>query len=223
MTGKQKTITIAIDGTFASGKGTLGKHLSAHYGLSYLDTGKLYRAVAKAVIDSGGDPDNARDAKAAVSAIDTNQLDDPILKSGPIGAAASKVAVHTAVRAALFDFQRGFAAKPPADKNGAILDGRDIGTVIYPDADVKLYIDAAPQERARRRHAELMGYGEDISLETVAAQLSERDARDSGRANAPLKPAKDAHLIDTTGLSIEAVLERAIAIIDNLCRDKLAK
>lgn len=223
MTGKHKAIIIAIDGTFASGKGTLGKRLAAHYALSYLDTGKLYRAVAKAVIDSGGEPDSAHDAQAAVNKIDTDQLGDPILKSGPIGAAASKVAVHPDVRAALFDFQREFAANPPAGKHGAVLDGRDIGTVICPNADVKLYIDAAPPERARRRHAELIGYGEDISFETVAAQLGERDARDSSRANAPLKPAKDAHLIDTTGLSIEAVLQRAISIVDTLCRDKLAK
>lgn len=219
MTGKHRVI--AIDGTFASGKGTLGKRLAAHYGLAYLDTGKLYRAAAKAVLDIGGNPDDAGDAEAAVHKIDTSQLDDPILKSGPIGAAASKVAVHPGVRAALFDFQRSFAANPPAltaskNAHGAVLDGRDIGTVICPDADVKLYIDAAPQERARRRHAELTGYGEDISLATVSAQLAERDARDSGRATAPLKPAADAHLIDTTGLSIDAVLARAISVIECL-------
>lgn len=205
---------ISIDGTFASGKGTLGKRLAAHYDLAYLDTGKLYRAVAKAVLDADGDPDNATDAAEAVANIDTGALDDPILKSGPIGAAASKVAVHPNVRAALFDFQQGFAANPPQGKKGAILDGRDIGTVICPHATVKFYIDASPDERARRRHAELIGYGEDITLETVAAQLAERDARDSGRKTAPLKPASDAHLIDTTGLSVKEVLERAITIVD---------
>lgn len=207
-------LVISIDGTFASGKGTLGKRLAAHYGLAYLDTGKLYRAVAKAVLDAGGDPDDADDSEAAVKHIDTNALSDPILKSGPIGAAASKVAVHPGVRAALFDFQRDFAANPPNGAKGAVLDGRDIGTVICPDATVKFYIDAAADERARRRHAELTGYGEDITLETVSTQLAERDARDSGRETAPLKPAPDAHLIDTTGLSIAEVLGRAARLVD---------
>ena len=201
-------LVIAIDGTFASGKGTLGKRLAAHYSLAYLDTGKLYRAVAKAVLDSGGNPDKAEDAKAAVAKIDTASLNDPILKSGMIGAAASKVAIHTDVRAALFDFQRDFAAQ------GAVLDGRDIGTVICPDATVKLYVDAKAEERAKRRHAELLGYGEDISLSTVAAQLAERDARDTGRKEAPLKPAADAHLLDTTHLSIEEAFNAARQLVD---------
>ncbi len=197
---------IAIDGTFASGKGTLAKRLAAHFGLAYLDTGKLYRAVAHAVLLSGGDPDDAQTCAAAAQALDTSALDDPILKSGGVGAAASKVAVHKAVRAALFDFQRAFAAR------GAVLDGRDIGTVICPDADVKLYVDAAPEERARRRHMELIGYGEDISYETVLMQLKERDARDAGRIEAPLKPAADAHLLDTTDLSIDAAFDAAVRV-----------
>ena len=199
---------IAIDGTFASGKGTLGKGLSAHYGLAYLDTGKLYRATAKRVLDAGGDVTNSADGTAAARQVTAEELADPILKSGPIGAAASKVSVHPDVRAALLDFQRSFAAK------GGILDGRDIGTVICPNADVKLYVTATPDERAKRRHKELSGYGETLSVEDVLAQLIERDTRDSTRAAAPLKPAEDAHMLDTSGLSIQEVLNAAIEICD---------
>ena len=201
---------IAIDGTFASGKGTLGKRLADHYGLPYLDTGKLYRAVGHALIKAGNDPSDAGKAALAAKALDVKILSNPVLKSGDVAVAASKVAVHPEVRAALFQFQRDFA------KSGAVLDGRDIGTVICPDADVKLYIDAAPEERARRRHLELTGYGEDISLETVLAQLIERDTRDKTRKEAPLKPADDAHLIDTTHLVIEAVFDLAVEIIDGV-------
>ena len=201
---------IAIDGTFASGKGTLGKRLADHYGLPYLDTGKLYRAVGHALIKAGDDPSDAGKAALAAKALDVKILSDPILKSGNVAVAASKVAVHPEVRTALFQFQRDFA------KSGAVLDGRDIGTVICPDADVKLYIDAAPEERARRRHLELTAYGEDISLETVLAQLTERDTRDKTRKEAPLKPADDAHLIDTTHLGIEAVFDLAVEIIDGI-------
>ncbi len=199
---------IAIDGTFASGKGTLGKGLAAHYGLPYLDTGKLYRATAKRVLDAGGDVALSADGTLAAKAITAEDLADPILKSGPIGAAASKVSVHPDVRAALFNFQRAFAA------HAGVLDGRDIGTVICPDADVKLYVTASQTERAKRRHAELTGYGEELSVEEVLAQLIERDTRDSTRAAAPLKPAEDAHMIDTTGLNIEEVLQIAIKICD---------
>ena len=199
---------IAIDGTFASGKGTLGKGLAAHYGLPYLDTGKLYRATAKRVLDAGGDVSNSEDGTRAAKSIVADELSDPILKSGPIGAAASKVSVHPDVRAALFDFQRDFA------EAGGVLDGRDIGTVICPDADVKLYVTATQIERANRRHAELTGYGETLSVDDVLAQLIERDTRDSTRAAAPLKPAEDAHLLDTTGLGIEDVLQAAIEICD---------
>ena len=199
---------IAIDGTFASGKGTLGKGLAKHYGLPYLDTGKLYRATAKRVLDLGGDVENSEDGTRAAKLISPKELSDPILKSGPIGAAASKVSVHPDVRAALFDFQRDFAAA------GGILDGRDIGTVICPDADLKLYVTATREERAKRRHTELTGYGETLSVEEVLSQLIERDTRDSTRAAAPLKPAKDAHMLDTTGLSIAEVLAAAIEICD---------
>ena len=199
---------IAIDGTFASGKGTLGKGLAAHYGLPYLDTGKLYRATAKRVLDASGDVDNSKDGTRAANLITPDELSDPILKSGPIGAAASKVSVHPDVRTALFEFQRNFA------KAGGVLDGRDIGTVICPDADVKLYVTATQIERAKRRHKELRGYGEALSVDDVLSQLIERDTRDSTRAIAPLKPAEDAHLLDTTGLTIEEVLQAAIEICD---------
>lgn len=201
---------IAIDGTFASGKGTLAKSLAEHYGYHYLDTGKLYRAAARDLLLAGEDPNDAGVATRFAKAIDPNTLGDPGLKQSEVAAAASKLAVHKNVRAALLDFQRSFAAQSP----GAVMDGRDIGTVICPDADVKLFIDAKPTERARRRHAELIGYGETISQETVAAQLAERDARDSGRTEAPLKAAVDAHLIDTTDVSIKDVMDMAVRIVD---------
>ena len=204
----RKRFTIAIDGTFSSGKGTLASKLAAHYGLPYLDTGKLYRAVAKRVIDAGADPENGADCAVFATSLTPDELSDPILKSGPIGAMASRVAVHPPVRAALLAFQQDFAAK------GAVLDGRDIGTVICPDAEVKLFVDADATERARRRHLELTGYGEDITYEMVLAQLRERDARDSGRDIAPLKPAENAHLLDTTNLSIERAFEVAITLCD---------
>lgn len=216
MTEKPKTI--AIDGTFASGKGTLAKRLAAYYSLAYMDTGKLYRATAKATLDAGGDPDNAADAAKAAKSLGQGKLDeklsDPVLKSGAIGAAASKVAVHPDVRAALLDLQRNFAAQ------GAVLDGRDIGTVICPDADVKLYVDAKPEIRAERRHKELVGYGEDTSFETVLAQLRERDARDMGRKDAPLKPAEDAHFLDSSHLSIDEAFKGACRIIDAVMAGK---
>jgi len=205
---------IAVDGTFASGKGTLGKALAAHYGLAYLDTGKLYRATAKRVLDAGGDVANEADGETAALNLSPDDLTNPILKSGPIGAAASKVSIHPKVRAALLAFQRDFAAK------GGVLDGRDIGTVICTDADVKLYVTATQKERAKRRHAELTGYGEDLTVDQVLAQLIERDTRDSTRAIAPLKPAADAHLLDTTDMSIEAVLSAAIEICDTVLKQR---
>lgn len=199
---------IAIDGTFASGKGTLGKRLAAHYGLAYLDTGKLYRAVGYALMQAGDDPDNPAHAAKAAKALTGQELDDPVLKSGEVAVNASKVAIHPEVRQALFQFQRDFAAK------GAVLDGRDIGTVICPDADVKFYVDAKAEIRAKRRHKELTGYGEDITLGTVLAQLIERDNRDKNRIEAPLKAADDAHLIETSDLGIDEVFETAVQITD---------
>ena len=201
-------LTIAIDGTFSSGKGTLSKRLAAHYGLACLDTGKLYRAVARDVLAAGVSLADGEQAAVIAAQIDPSTLGDPYLKSGEIGAAASKVSVHPPVRAALLAFQRDFAAK------GAVLDGRDIGTVICPDADAKLFVNADPNVRAERRYQELLGYGEDVTLAGVLADLTERDHRDMNRATAPLKPAADAHLLDTTDLSIERAVSTAIRMID---------
>jgi len=205
---------IAIDGTLASGKGTLAKKLAAHYKLPHLDTGKLYRAVGYAVLQSGGDPENTQTATAAAQAVDLSSLDDPALLQDDIANAASKVAVIPAVRAALLAAQKTFAAQSA----GAVLDGRDIGTVICPDADVKLFIDALPEIRARRRYDELIRLGKAAEYDLVFKQLVERDHRDSTRADAPLKAAADAHILDTTHLTPEDVLARAIHIIDAIIK-----
>ncbi|MEP1229117.1 MAG: (d)CMP kinase, partial [Litorimonas sp.] len=182
--------------------------LSGHYNLPYLDTGKLYRAAAKAVLDAGGDVNDANDAARAAMTLDLTALDDPILKSGPIGEAASKLSIHPQVRNALLTLQRDFAAKD------GILDGRDIGTVICPDATVKIYVTADAKVRAQRRYKELLGYGEDITYETVLSQLHERDNRDMNRKIAPLRPAEDAHLLDTSELDIDAAFLAAVRICD---------
>jgi cytidylate kinase len=207
-------LTIAIDGTFSSGKGTLSRRIAAHYGLACLDTGKLYRAVARDVLASGGSVEDAEFAATVASRIDASTLDDPALKSGGMGAAASKVSVHPPVRAALLAFQREFASK------GAVLDGRDIGTVICPDADAKLFVDADPEVRAERRYRELLGYGEDVTLAGVLSDLRERDHRDMNRATAPLKPAVDAHLLDTSDLSIDHAVSVAVNVIDAVLNAK---
>ena len=199
---------IAIDGTFSSGKGTLAKQLAAHYGLPHLDTGKLYRAVARDVLAAGVSVDDADQAARIASRIDATTLDDPYLKSGEIGAAASKVSVHPAVRQALFEFQRDFAAR------GAVLDGRDIGTVICPGADVKLFVTASLEVRAQRRVAEMAERGIDANLDDIRDDLARRDERDANRPISPLKKADDAHLLDTTNLDIEAAVAAAKAIID---------
>lgn len=207
-------LTIAIDGTFSSGKGTLSRRIAAHYGLACLDTGKLYRAVARDVLASGGSVDDADYAVKIASNLDASTLSDPALKSGGMGSAASKVSVHPPVRAALLTFQREFALR------GAVLDGRDIGTVICPDADAKLFVDADPAVRAQRRYQELLGYGEDVTLAGVLADLTERDHRDMNRAIAPLRPAVDAHLLDTTDLSIDRAVSVAINVIDAVLNAK---
>ena len=201
-------LMIAIDGTFSSGKGTLAKRLAVHYDLSHLDTGKLYRAVARDVLAAGGSLEDAEFAAKIAAKIDPDTLHDPVLKSGGMGSAASKVSVHPPVRTALFEFQRSFAAK------GAVLDGRDIGTVICPDADVKLFVDAKPEVRAERRFSELRGYGEEVSFDEVLDALRDRDHRDMNRATAPLRPAADAHLLDTTHLSIDGAVSTAVEMID---------
>jgi CMP/dCMP kinase len=201
---------IAIDGPAASGKGTLGKKLAAHFGLRHLDTGLIYRAVAKAVIDAGKQPDDAAAAVAAAKALDPASFDEAALKIPAIGEAASVVSAIPEVRAALLAFQRDFAAKPP----GAVLDGRDIGTVICPDADVKIFVTATPEARARRRAAEYRAAGRNITDEAVLADIRSRDERDSNRSVAPLKQAPDAHLLDTTHLDIDAAIRAAIDIVE---------
>jgi cytidylate kinase len=201
---------IAIDGTTSSGKGTLAKRLAKHYGLLHLDTGLLYRAVAHAALTKGIDFSDERTCVLLAEHVDLAEFDERELRGAGVGAAASVVASMGAVRRALFDLQRKFATRP----GGAVLDGRDIGTVIAPDADVKLWIDASVEERARRRFKELSGLGEDVTEEGVLAQLKERDARDATRKDAPMKPADDAVWIDTTALTPEETFAKAAAIVE---------
>ncbi len=201
---------IAIDGPAASGKGTLGKRLAAHYGLRHLDTGLLYRAVAKAVLDAGHRPDDPARAAAAARSLDPMTFDEAALKGPAVGEAASVVSAIGEVRAALFDFQRVFAATPP----GAVLDGRDIGTVICPDADVKIFVTATPQVRAQRRTREFRAAGSAADEAEILADIMRRDARDTSRAVAPLKKAADAHELDTTLLDVEQAVVAAIAIVE---------
>ncbi len=201
---------IAIDGPAASGKGTLGKRLAAHYGLRHLDTGLIYRAVTKALVDADDRLDDVDRAVAAANALDPGGFDEKALKSHAIGEAASIVSALPEVRAALLAFQRDFGRAPP----GAVLDGRDIGTVIFPDADVKIYVDATPEIRARRRAAEIASTGGAVSEAEVLADIRRRDERDTRRAAAPLRPAPDAHLLDTTHLDIDAAFWAAIDIVE---------
>jgi cytidylate kinase len=201
---------IAIDGPAASGKGTLGKRLAGHFGLRHLDTGLIYRAVAKALIDAGHALDAREPAVIAARALDPAQFDEIALKSHPIGEAASIVSAIPEVRAALIAFQRDFGRAPP----GAVLDGRDIGTVILPDADVKIFVTATPEMRACRRAAELERAGERVNEADVLADIRRRDERDSNRAAAPLKAAADAHLLDTTHLDIDAAFRAAVDIVE---------
>ena len=201
---------IAIDGPAASGKGTLAKRLAAHYGLHHLDTGVIYRAVAKALLDGGHDLTDEARAVAAAITLDPDKFGDPELKSQRIGDAASVVSAIASVREALVNFQRQFAADPP----GAVLDGRDIGTVICPHADVKIFVVADPKVRARRRTLEARARGENADEALVLADILRRDERDQNRAVAPLKPAPDAHLLDNSHLDIEAGVRAAIDIVE---------
>lgn len=201
---------IAIDGPTASGKGTVAAGVARHFGLKRLDTGALYRAVGLAVLDAGGDPSDPHAAVAAAEALDLAQIDEHRIRSSAVGLAASKVASISAVRAALLRAQRSFAADPA----GAVLDGRDIATVICPDADVKLFVTASLDARTQRRLAELQNRGENIAFEQLKAQIAERDERDINRAEAPLRQADDAYLLDTTTLSVAESVAAAVAIIE---------
>jgi CMP/dCMP kinase len=201
---------IAIDGPAASGKGTLGKRLAGHYGLPHLDTGLIYRAVAKALLDAGHSPEDRMRARAAAEALDPSRFDEAALKAQAVGAAASLVSAIPEVRSVVLAFQRDFGRAPP----GAVLDGRDIGTVIFPDADVKIFVTASPEVRARRRAAELEQAGGRIDEAEVLADIRRRDERDSTRAVAPLRAAPDAYLLDTTHLDIDAAFRAAIDIVE---------
>lgn len=203
-------IVIAVDGPAASGKGTLARRLAERYGLKHLDTGLTYRAVAKLLLDEDLPLDDEALAVRAAEHVDISALDRVALSVHGIGEAASKVAVLSAVRRVLVDKQRAFAAEPP----GAVLDGRDIGTVVYPDADVKLYVTAKPQVRAERRWREIVEGGGTVDLEAVLADIEQRDARDMGRADSPLRPASDAHLLDTSEMDIETAFREASKLID---------
>jgi cytidylate kinase len=200
---------IAVDGPAGAGKGTIARALSAHYGIPYLDTGLLYRAVGVAVARAGGDPDNADDALAACG-FDDSLLADPALRDEASGALASRVSIHPPVRAILLKRQRDFAAQP----GGAVLDGRDIGTIIAPDADAKLFVTASVNARAWRRMAEMQARGIEADAHAIAVDIEARDERDMNRPNAPLRQAEGADLLDTSNLTIDAAVQRAIALVD---------
>jgi len=204
---------IAIDGPAAAGKGTLARRLAKHFGYDYLDTGSLYRGVGLQVLRAGGDPADTEAAKAAAEQLDLTLLADPDLRGEAAAKAASLVAAQPAVRAALLDFQRHFAHRPPGGW-GAVLDGRDVGTVVCPDANVKLFVTASLEARALRRLNELQAGGRAAIWSAVLQDMQDRDARDSRRDVAPLKPAADAVVIDTTSLSPDQVFEAARAIVD---------
>ncbi|QCB54478.1 (d)CMP kinase [Sphingopyxis sp. PAMC25046] len=206
---------IAVDGPTASGKGTLARQLAEHFGLPVLDTGLLYRAVGYQTQLNHGDADNADDALAACD-FPAALLDDPALRYETTGGLASRVSVHPAVRAALFQRQVDFANQP----GGAVLDGRDIGTVIAPHADAKIFVTASPEERARRRHVEMRARGVDVSYDVVLADIHARDARDTGRADAPLARAADAMLLDNSDMTREAALAAAVAFVEQRRTDR---
>lgn len=208
---------IAVDGPTASGKGTIAKALAAHYGLPHLDTGLLYRAVGRQVFLDGGDPGDAGDALAG-TAFPDGLLTDPELRSETSGGLASRVSVHAPVRQALYERQRAFATRP----GGAVLDGRDIGTVICPEADVKLFIEADSKARMERRARQLEARGLPVDRYALYHQIEERDARDRANPHGGFYPAPDAHLLDTTRLDIDAALRAAVAIVDGVMAGKSA-
>lgn len=200
---------VAVDGLVAAGKGTLARRLAAALGFHHLDTGMIYRAVGARMLAGGIDPADAARAEAAARALAAADLERPGMRDEAVGRAASIVAANPGVRAALVEFQRGFARRPP----GTVLDGRDIGTVICPEAEVKFFVTAAAEIRARRRFDELQARGGSATYAAVLQDLQERDARDQGRGVAPTKPAEDAIILDTSALSAEEVFVRALAIV----------
>ena len=213
------SVVIAVDGTAACGKGTLARLIARHYGFAHLDSGALYRLVALGVIEANGDPSNEKDAVAAARHIDPKRASDPIIRNDTVGRASSQVAAIPAVRAAIYDYQRNFAAHPPGSAPGAVIDGRDIGTVIAPKADAKLFVDARPEVRAHRRWLELKALGISREEGDVLAELNLRDAADRNRPISPLKQAADAALLDTSDLGIEVAFAAALYLI----KDKVGK
>ncbi|MBL4539755.1 MAG: (d)CMP kinase [Oceanicaulis sp.] len=210
MAGQSPPIVIAVDGPLASGKGTIARALGARFGVPHLDTGALYRAVAVAMLEQGLPPENADEAERVARELDVAAIDESKIRTAGAGVAASVVSAHPRVRAALLDVQRAFAAQD----GGAVLDGRDIGTVICPNADVKLFVTADEESRAWRRRAELVNRGEDISFEQVLGQLRQRDARDASRADAPMIKADDAIELDTSDMSVDEAVREAIKLVD---------
>lgn len=218
------SVVIAIDGTAACGKGTLARRLAHHYGFAHLDSGALYRLVALGVIDAGGDPSNLEDAVRSARVIDPVRVTDMRLRSVAVGEAASRVAAIQEVRSAILQFQRDFATHPPGGAGGAVIDGRDIGTVICPQATAKLFVDARAEVRAKRRWLELKSQNADSvpQIAAVQAELLARDARDRSRAVAPLRPAEDATLLDTSDLDIEAAFAKALELVNPRVEKALA-
>jgi cytidylate kinase len=218
------SVVIAIDGTAACGKGTLARRLALHYGFAHLDSGALYRLVALGVIDAGGDPSNGEDAVRSARVIDPVAITDRRLRSVAVGEAASRVAAIPEVRSAILQFQRDFAAHPPGGAAGAVIDGRDIGTIICPQATAKLFVNARPEVRAQRRWLELesQNIGPTPQIAAVQAELVARDARDRSRAVAPLRPAEDATLLDTSDLDIEATFAKALELVNPRVEKALA-
>ncbi|MCV6575966.1 MAG: (d)CMP kinase [Cohaesibacter sp.] len=204
------TLIIAIDGPAASGKGTLCRKLAEHFNLPHLDTGLTFRAVAHALLQADLPLDEEALAQKAANEIDLSRLDKAVLSAHDIGEAASKVAVMPSVRKALLDAQRAFASQP----SGAILDGRDIGTVVCPDADVKVFVTASPEVRARRRTDEILTKGQEANFDQILQDVKKRDERDMNRADAPLKPAENAHLLDTSKLDIEGAFQQAVSLVE---------
>jgi cytidylate kinase len=208
------SIVIAVDGTAASGKGTLAKLLAKHFGFAHLDSGALYRLVALGVLEAMGDPAEEGEAVAAARALDLSRVGDPAIRSDIVGKTASQVSAYPGVRAALLQFQRDFAARPLGESQGAVIDGRDIGTVICPEANAKLFVDATPEIRANRRWRELQTLGIARPERDILEELVARDHADRNRPISPMKPAVDAALLDTSDLDIDAAFAAALALVN---------
>jgi CMP/dCMP kinase len=215
------SIVIAVDGTAASGKGTLAKRLAKHFGFAHMDSGALYRLTALAVLEAHGDPANEADALKGAASIDLARAGDPAIRSDIVGKASSQVAAIPAVRGALHDFQIAFLAHPPGNSRGAVMDGRDIGTVIAPTATAKLFVDASPEVRAHRRWLELKGLGIARNETELLDEIKARDHADRTRAVSPLKQAPDAALLDTSNLGIEPAFAAALALVSPKIEDAL--